>query len=326
MRSTLKRLAAAAAVGASLLTILPATAQDYPSRTIRIVSPSAPGGITDLIARLVADRIATSMKVPVIVENKPGGTGAVALDFVAKAAPDGYTLVLGFTGANVIYPLLNPKLAFNAQKDFTPISMVFTGANVLVVHPAVPVNNIHEFIAYVKAQPKPPSYGSWGPGSGAHLAGETLKMLTGIDMVHVPYKSTTALTTDLVGGHMTLAFLDSFNSIAQSRSGKLRALAQAGPKRSPMLPNVPTLQEEGVPFSTGAWIGFFAPAGLPRAIVTRLNAEINQVLAAPDLAERWLNISGYAPTPMKPEEFERIVVQDWEILKKVITEAKIKAE
>ena len=149
MHSTIKRLAAIA--GAALLTTLPATAQDYPARNIRIVSPSAPGGITDLIARLVADRIATSMKVPVIVENKPGGTGAVALDFVSKAPADGYTLVVGFTGANVIYPLLNPKLAFNAQKDFTPISIVFTGANVLVVHPSVPVNNTREFIAYVKA-------------------------------------------------------------------------------------------------------------------------------------------------------------------------------
>ena len=241
MHSIFRRFAAAAA-GAALLTTFPASAQDYPSRNIRIVSPSATGGITDLIARLVADRMATAMKVAVIVENKPGGTGAVALDFVAKAAPDGYTLVVGFTGANVIYPLLNPKLAFNAQKDFTPISMVFTGANVLVVHPSVPVNNYREFLAYVKAQPKPPSYGSWGPGSGGHLAGEFLKMLTGIDMVHVPYKSTTALTTDIVGGHMQLAFLDFFNAISQARSGKLRALAQAGPKRSPMLPNVPTLQ------------------------------------------------------------------------------------
>ena len=315
-----------AAASLALLTAVPVTAQDYPSRNMRIVSPSAPGGITDLIARLVTDRLVTAMKVPVMVENKPGGTGAVALDLVAKAAPDGYTLVLGFSGANVIYPLLNPKLAFNAQKDFTPISMVFTGANVLVVHPSVPVNNYSEFIAYVKALPKPPSYGSWGAGSGGHLAGEFLKMLTGIDMVHVPYKSTTALTTDIVGGHMQLAFLDSFNAIAQARSGKLRALAQAGPMHSPMLPNVPTLQEEGVQFATGAWIGFFGPAGLPRAIVTRLNTEINQVLAAPDLAERWLNISVYVPTPMKPEEFERIVVQDWEILKKVIAEAKIKAE
>ena len=315
-----------AAASLALLTAVPVTAQDYPSRNMRIVSPAAPGGITDLIARLVTDRLVTAMKVPVMVENKPGGTGAVALDLVAKAAPDGYTLVLGFSGANVIYPLLNPKLAFNAQKDFTPISMVFTGANVLVVHPSVPVNNYSEFSAYVKAPPKPPSYGSWGAGSGGHLAGEFLKMLTGIDMVHVPYKSTTALTTDIVGGHMQLAFLDSFNAIAQARSGKLRALAQAGPMHSPMLPNVPTLQEEGVQFATGAWIGFFGPAGLPRAIVTRLNTEINQVLAAPDLAERWLNISVYVPTPMKPEEFERIVVQDWEILKKVIAEAKIKAE
>ena len=324
-----ERLLIAIAIAIAVLAAaLPAQVlgQDFPTRPIRIISPSAPGGITDLVARLIGDRMAQSLKVPVIVENKPGGTGAIALDAVAKAVADGYTLVVGFSGANVIYPLLNPKLPFNAQKDFTPIANVFTGSNVLVVHPSVPVNNYREFIAYVRAQPRPPSYGSWGPGSGGHLAGEFLKMLTKADMVHVPYKSTTALTTDLVGGHMQLAFLDSFNAIVQARSGKLRAVAQAGPKRSPMLPNVPTLEEEGVPFATGPWIGFFGPANLPRAIVTRLNAEIGQVLRAPDLAERWLTITGFAPTPGSAEDFERLIAGEWDIWKKVIAEAKIRLE
>ncbi len=313
-------------LGALLLGAAPAMAQDYPVRPIRIISPSAPGGITDLVARLVGDRIALALKVPVLVENKPGGTGAIALDFVAKAPPDGYTLVIGFSGANIFYPLLNDKLPFNAQRDFTPIIQVFNGGNVLVTHPSVPVANLREFIAYVKAQPKPPGYGSWGPGSGGHLAGEYLKILTGVDMFHVPYKSTTALTTDVVGGHMPLAFLDSFNAIAQARNGKVKAIAQAGPKRSPMLANVPTLLEEGVQFGIGAWIGFFGPANLPAPITLTLNKEIEKVLRAPDLKERWLTMTGYNPDPTSAEEFSRIVANDWEVLKKVIADSKIRIE
>ena len=312
--------------GAFLLGMAPAVAQEYPVRPIRVISPSAPGGITDLVARLVGDRIGLALKVPVLVENNPGGTGAIALDFVAKAPADGYTLVVGFSGANVIYPLLNDKLSFNAQRDFTPIIQVLNGGNVLVTHPSVPVTTFKEFIAWVKAQPRQPGYGSWGPGSGGHLAGEYLKMLTGIDMFHVPYKSTTALTTDVVGGHMPLAFLDSFNAITQSKSGKVRALAQTGPKRSPMLANVPTMLEEGVQFGIGAWIGFFGPANLPRPVVTTLNAEIDKVLRAPELQERWLTMTGYNTAPTTPEEFARIVATDWEIWKKVIAEGKIKVE
>ena len=301
-------------------------AQDFPSRPIRVIAPSAPGGITDLIARLVADRIGPALKVPVIVENKPGGTGAVALDQVAKSPPDGYTLVVGFSGANIIYPLLNPKLSFNAQRDFTPITQVSSGGNVLAVHPAVPVKTLKEFIAYVKAQPKPPGYGSWGQGSGGHLAGEYLKMLTGIEMFHVPYRSTTALTTDLVGGHMPLAFLDAFNGIAQARAGKIRVISQTGPTRSPLLAEVPTMLEDGVAFGTGSWLGFFGPAGLPRPVLDRLNAEIVRALRAPDLQERWLTILGNRTAPTTPEEFERIFASDWDTWKKVIVQGNIRLE
>jgi tripartite-type tricarboxylate transporter receptor subunit TctC len=301
-------------------------AQEYPSRTIRLISPSAPGGITDVMARLIGERIAGPLKVPVIVENKPGGTGAVALDFVAKSPPDGHTLVLGFAGANVIYPHLNDKLPFNALRDFTPIAQISSGGNQLVVHPSVPVNNVREFIAYVKAQPKPPPYGSWGPGSGGHVAGEYLKILTGIQMFHVPYKNTTALATEVVGGHMPLAMLDTFNAIAQSRAGKLKVIAQVGPTRSPQLANVPTLLEEGIDFGVGAWIGFFGPANLPRPIAQRLHAEIERALRTPDMNERWQTISGYPPALANPEEFAKIILRDWEIWKRVITEGKIKAE
>jgi tripartite-type tricarboxylate transporter receptor subunit TctC len=319
-RSLLTRLAAAA-----LAWLLPAAAgaQDYPSKPIRIISPSAPGGLTDIVARLIGERLGTAFKVPVIVENKPGGTGAVALDATAKAPPDGYTLVVGFAGANVIYPLLNDKLPFNAQKDFTPITQVSTGGNFLVVHPSVPVNNVKEFIAYVKAQPKPPSYGSWGNGSGGHLAGEYLKLLTGIDMVHVPYRSVTALVTDMVGGHMPIGFLDATNTIAQVRAGKVRAIAQTGPTRAEGLPDVPTMLDQDVKFGVGVWTGILGPANMPKPVVDKLNAEIVRILKEPEIREKWLTMFGNYPAPTTPAEFDKIIRDDFTVWRRVITEGKI---
>ncbi len=321
---TVRVCAAVATIGA---TTGAAHAQpEWPTRPIRIVAPSAPGGITDQIARIVAERMTAALKVAVVVENRTGGTGAVALDAIAKAPPDGYTIGIGFTGANIILPLLNDKLAFNAQRDFTPIGQVNSGGNLLVVHPSMPMRSFAEFLAYVKAQPQPPSYGSWGPGSGGHLAGEYLKILTGIRMTHVPYRTTTALMTDMVGGHMPMGFLDIQSGLAQVRAGKLRALAQTGPTRSPSLPDVPTMLDAGVPFGIGSWIGFFGPANLPRPIVVRVNELLNGALNAPELAERWLAMLGSAPAPTTPEAFERIVRDDWEVWKKVIVEGRITLE
>ena len=271
----------------------PAGAQDYPSKTIKIISPSAPGGLTDIVARLIGERLSQNMKVTVVVENRPGGTGAVALDLVAKAPPDGYTLVVGFAGANVIYPLLNDKLPFNAQRDFTPITQVSSGGNFLVVHPSVPVHNVKEFIAYVNAQPKPPTFGSWGNGSGGHLAGEYLKLLTGIKMDHVPYRSNTALATDLAGGPMLLGFLDA------------------------------TMLDQGVKFGVGVWTGIFGPANMPAPVVAKLNAEINRILLAPDMQEKWLPLFGSTPSPTTPEEFRKIIADDFTLWRRVIAEGKI---
>ena len=195
-----------------------ALAQDYPSKTIKIISPSAPGGPTDVSARIIADRLAQVLKVPVIVENKPGGTGALAFDLIAKSPPDGYTLTVGFVAGMVFHPILNNKLPFDAQKDFTPVTQITFSGNMLVVHPSVPATNVKEFVAYVKAQPRPPSYGSWGNASGGHLAGEFIKTLTGIDMLHVPYRSTSALAIDMAGGHMLLGVLDTTNTILRENA------------------------------------------------------------------------------------------------------------
>ena len=301
----------------------PASAQDYPTKTIKIVSPSAPGGLTDIIARLLAERMSVSFKVPVIVENKSGGTGAVALDAVAKAAPDGYTLVIGFAAANITHPLLNEKLSFNARKDFTPISLTSAGGGFLMVHPSVPVNNLKEFIAYVKAQPKPPSYGSLGNGSSGHMTGEYLKILTGIEMVHVPYRSATPLAIDMAGGHMLLGFLDSTNAVAQSRAGKLRVIAQTGAKRASGMPDVPTLIEQGVDFRMVSWTGVMGPANMPAPVVAKLNAEINRILKSPELQEKWVTMFGNTPTSTTAEEFDKLIQDDFVVYKRVIGEAKI---
>lgn len=300
-----------------------ALAQDYPTKPIKIISPSAPGGLTDIVARLLAERMQQSMGVTVLVENKPGATGAVTLDLLAKAPPDGYTLAVGFAGANVIHPLLNDKLTFNPQKDFTPITQVSAGGNFLVVHPSVPVKNVKEFVAYVNAQPKPPTYGSWGNGSGGHLAGEYLKILTGIKMDHVPYRSNTALATDLAGGHMLLGFLDATNAIQQQRSGKVKVLAQTGPKRIQGLQEVPTLLDEGIPFGVGVWTGMFGPANLPAPVLKKLHGEITKILNSQEIREKWLPLFGDVPAPTTPEEFRKIIADDFVIWRKVITEGKV---
>jgi len=298
-------------------------AQDYPQRLIRIISGSAPGGITDLVARIVAERLSLVFKVPVVVENKPGGTGALALEATANAQPDGHTLVVGFAASNVIYPLLNDKLPFNAERDFAPIIQASSGGNFLVVHSSIPVKTIEEFIAYVRAQNPVPFYGSWGNGSGGHLAGEFLKIAAGLKMEHVAYRSTTALTQEMVGGHIKLGFLDVLNTMAQHKAGTIRAIAQTGSARSAGMPDIPTFKDRGIDVDVGVWIGFFGQAKMPQPIVARLNAEIRKILEAPELQERWFQVLGSAPAPTTPAEFDAIIKNDFRNWRKVITEAKI---
>jgi tripartite-type tricarboxylate transporter receptor subunit TctC len=312
-------LAVATTIGASS----GALAQEYPSRAIKIISPSAPGGPTDVSARIIADRLGQVLKVPVIVENKPGGTGALAFDIVAKSPPDGYTLTVGFIAGLVFHPIMNNKLPFDAQKDFTPIAQISYSGNVLVVHSSVPATNVKEFIAYVKAQPRPPSYGSWGNGSGGHLAGEFLKSLTGIDMVHVPYRSTSALGTDMAGGHMLLGVLDTTNTMNHARTGRVRPIAVTGPNRSRGLPDVPTVMEQGVNYSAGIWTGILGPANIPKPIVERLNLEIGKILREPEAREKFLAATGEYPAHTTAAEFDKIIRDDYKLWRGIITDAKI---
>ncbi len=300
-------------------------AQTWPSRPIRIMCPSAAGGLLDQIGRLIADRLGRDLKTPVVVENRPGGTGSVALDAIAKAPADGYTIGIGFSGGNIIYPLLNPKLPFDARRDFSMLGMIGIVSNLLVVQPDLPPTDLASFITWVKAQPTPPPYASWGNGSGGHLAGEYLKMLTGIDMYHVPYRSMTALATDLLGGHMKIAFADA-SSLPLVLSGKLRAIAQVGPRGSPLLPQVRTMKEQGVAFDTGSWIALIGPAGMPAPIAGQLNAELNKILQDPALNERWISILGTTPMPSTPAAMEQTLKTDWDVWKSVIDKAHIVLE
>ncbi|HYF21596.1 MAG TPA: tripartite tricarboxylate transporter substrate binding protein [Ramlibacter sp.] len=308
---------AAAAIGAR--------SQDaFPSRTIRIVAPSAAGGPTDVIARLLADRLSPVFKVPMVVENRPGAVGAIALAAVAKAPPDGHTLLVSFLSASVIHPLLNPKLPYDARKDFTPITQVFAGASTLMAHPSLPANTLPEFIAWARTQSPPVAYGSFGTGSAAHLSGEYLQMLTGIRMTHVPYKSATALVNDMVGGHVLLGFLDSTNAVAQLRAQRLKGLAQTGSARGPSMPTVPTMAEQGVNFTIGAaWNGVFGPANLPAPVVERLNREIVRFLREPDVREFMLKTVGQAPAPTTAAEFAQMVRNDFSVYQQVIEKAGI---
>lgn len=301
-----------------------AQAQDFPSRNIRLISPSAPGGPTDISARMVAEKLSAALKTNVIVENKAGAVGAIMLGEVAKAAPDGYTLGLTFVAGHVIHPLMNDKLQFNVRKDFTFVARISDGGNVVVVNSTVPVKNMKEFGDYVRALPQPPNYGSWGAGSHGHITMEFIKQQTGLKLEHVPYKSTTALATDMAGGHMMLGVLDSLQTATHVRSGKLRAIAIAGPRRIQTMPDVPTLAEQGINLTKGPWTAIIGPANMPKPVVAKLSAEIQRLLTEPDIRERFVTAFGEPPAPGSPEDVQKQFDSDWELWGKVIRDANIK--
>jgi tripartite-type tricarboxylate transporter receptor subunit TctC len=256
-----------------------ALAQAYPTRPVRIVSPFAPGGANDLPARVVAQHLTRALGQPFVVENRAGAAGNLGAEAVAKAAPDGYTLLMG-PGALAINQTLYPRLPFDVLRDFAPISIVAMVPNVLAVHPAVPARTVGEFVAYAKANPRSISFGSPGSGSVGHLAGELFKMLTGAPMEHIPYRGSAPAVTDLLGGRIQ-AMLDNLPPIAQHlRSGALRGLGIASRERHPDSPEMPTIIEAGVPdFEVTAWQSLLAPARTPPEVVERLSAEVRRRIA-----------------------------------------------
>jgi tripartite-type tricarboxylate transporter receptor subunit TctC len=284
-----------------------ASAADYPTKPIRLVVPFAAAGTTDFLARAIAQKLGQNMGTSVVVDNRPGAGGNIGSDIVAKADPDGYTLLLGTVGTHAINASLYKKMPYDTVKDFAPVTLVASVPNIVVVNPSVPVKSIKELLALAKSKPGQLTFASSGNGSSIHLSGELFKSMAGVDMLHVPYKGSGPAVSDLVGGQVNLMFDNMPSSLPHVKSGRLRAIAVTGSKRSPAVPDLPTIAESGVPgYDSVAWFGVLAPAGTPPAIVHKLNAEIIKVLKSPDVAQR-LSSQGAEPVYNTPEEFSAYI-------------------
>lgn len=305
---------------------LPAHAQDYPNKPIRIVVPVAPGGIADYYSRVIGVKLQEAWGQPVVIENRAGGGGNIGADVVAKSAPDGYTLVMGFIGSHAVNPFLFTKMPYDPQRDFTPVAMVIEAEGLLAVHPSVPVNTVAELIALARAQPGKLAYASGGIGTSSHLAGELFKSMTNTFIVHIPYRGNAPALSDLIGGQTQMQFATLPTVIPHVRAGKLRGIAVIGATRSAAAPQLPTIAEAGVPgFAVNNWIGLFAPAGTPPEIVRRLNTEVMRIMQSPEIVQR-MEFEGERHTPNTPEQFGQFVRDETTKWAKVIKDAGIKAE
>ena len=298
----------------------------YPAKPVHLIVPFPPGGGNDTVARAIAQQISPELGQPVVIDNRPGAGGSVGAELAAKAAPDGYTLFLAGVGSHVVNPNLHKKLAYDPLKDFAPIILIASAPSVLVVNPKVPAQNIAEFTAYARANPGKLNYASNGNGSAAQLAAAMYEHMAGVKMVHVPYKGIAPAMTDLMGGEVQLMFGTVVALVPHIQSGKLRALAVTGKKRSALIPEVPTLRESGLPeYEAGSWYGIEAPAGTPRPIVDRLNAVMVKALKQPEVARR-LALDGAEVIGSTPEEFGAHIKSELERVGKVVRAAGIQIE
>ena len=313
-------------VGAALTATTAASlAQDYPARPIRLILGFAPGGSTDLVARVVGQKMAEAWAQQVVVDNRPGANGMIGADLVAKANPDGYSLLLSSIGPMAINASLY-KMPYDIVADFAPITYTGNVTNLLVVHPSVAAANVKELIALAKAQPGKLTFGSSGTGGAPHMAVELFKILAKVNVVHVPYKGGGPAMADLVGGQISGSFASMPSSIPFVRAGKLRALAVTAPKRSPAEPQIPTISEAGIPgFAVLDWQGLFTTAKTPPAIVNKLNAEVVRILALPDVVEK-LAVAGVEIQTSTPREWGDFVKSEIAKWGKVVKEAGIKVE
>lgn len=310
-RRLLRALGACAlAVGAAASSAASA-AEAYPSKPIRFVVPAAAGGPTEIVTRLLAERMTQSMGVTVIVEAKPGAGGNIGADAVAKAAPDGYTILMGTIGTNAINQTLYKAMPFQPLKDFTAVTQVVSYPLVVVVNPKLPIHSVADLIAYAKAHPGKLNRASGGSGTSMHMSGELFNEMAGVQMQHIPYKGSLPALTDVIGGQADLAF-DSL-VIAQPliKAGKLRAIAVTGPERSPAAPDIPTVAETLPGYAMTSWIGVFAPAGTPRPVVDRLQQEIARALADPRVREQ-LQSQAADPVASTPDDFARFTADETE--------------
>ncbi|MES2535618.1 MAG: tripartite tricarboxylate transporter substrate binding protein [Pseudomonadota bacterium] len=303
-RTTLLLPAIGRFVAAACFGIMPmlALAQAYPSKPVRVVVPYPPGGPTDIAARIVAQKLSENMRQSFVVENRPGATGMIGTDLVAKATPDGYTLLVN-ASVQVIYPSLFAKMAFDPIKDFSPVTVLAQGPLVLLVNPDLPVKSVKDLVALAKSKPGKLQFGSSGNGAATHLSAEAFKILAGVDMQHITYKGSTPALTDVMGGHVQLMFDSMSSSLPFIKAGKLRALAVTTAVRSPAMPDLPTIAEAGVPgYDLSTWYGLWAPAGTPKDIVSKLSTEVAKILKTPEVREK-LAALGSEPVGNSPDEF-----------------------
>ena len=317
----------AAVLGVVLLAFgTSASAQQYPNRPIRFVVPFAPGGSTDTLARTIGQKLTEALQQQVVVDNRSGANGNIGMEIVAHAAPDGYTILLGYIANLGIGPGLYAKLPFDPVRDYAPITQLASSPNILAVHPSLPVKSLRELIAYAKTNPKKLNFASSGVGSIGHLTGELLNRSAGVDMVHVPYKGSGQAVIDLLGGQVQMMFSGMSSVMQHIKAGKLRALAVTGAQRSPAVPDVPTIAESGFPgFEATAWYGVLAAARTPKTIVNRLHDEIVRALALPDVKER-LNNVGFELVGGTPDEFTAFIKSEIAKWTRVVRDAHISAE
>lgn len=318
LRWTAAALLAAAAGAAS--------AQGYPNKPVRMIVGFPPGGGTDVVARVIGQKLSEWWGQAVAVENRPGATGTIGADAVAKSAPDGYTLIMGHVNSHAIAPNLFAKLPYDPLKDFAAVSYVGYVPNVLAVHPSVPAKSVKELVALAKSKPGQLNYASSGNGSTQHLAGEMFKQLTGTDIIHVPYKGSGDAIKDLLGGVVAMNFDTMPPVLPHIQSGKLRGLAISTPKRLQQLPDVPTFEEEGIKgFDVTNWYGVMAPGGTPREIVTKLNADINKAMQVPEVRAR-LEAVGTQLNEQSAAQFEAFMKNEVAKYAKLIKDANIRIE
>jgi len=298
-------------------------AQTYPSKTIRLVSPYAPGGGTDILARLIGQKLSEAFAYAVIVENRPGAGGTIGTEVVARSLPDGYTIMIASPSPIVVAPHLQAKLGYDPLKDLSPITMISVVPAVLIVNPSLPVKSVKELIALAKLKPDQLTFSSSGNGGTGHLAGEMLKMMTKTQMIHIPYKGTGPATTAVVSGEVSLSFGNIMSTLPYVRNGRLRGIAVTTPTRSPVLPEVPAVAEFLPGYSAGPWYGVLAPAGLPSAIADRLHREIVKILHSPEVA-KVLKAEGADPVGNTPAEFAAHLRDETERWGKVVRETKMK--
>ena len=300
----------------------PAAAQTWPAKPVKVVVPFGPGGPADVYARIVGQGLTESFKQQFIIENKPGAGALIGTEVVAKSAPDGYTLLM-MSNTHTVNETLFAKRPYDLMRDLIPVAPVNSSDLVMVVHPSVPAKTLQEFIALAKAQPGKLSYASSGPGTPYHMAGELFKSMSGTDILHIPHKGSAEARNDVMGGHVQMMF-DAVTAMKGSiDAGEVRALATTGLQRSSVMPNVPTVNESGVPgYEATIWLGIMAPKGTPKEIVDKLNAEIGRIIAKPEIREAWAK-QGAVPMTMTPDQFGAYLTQDIDKWAKVIKTAGI---